>query len=404
MFSLDNIYHTLYMNFFNETTVKDVSFYPFGSSDIADSNIASLFNLYHYNTVYQSSYIPMLFFYDQEPLQEKVINDLRIEYGISGFNWSGTESVKRMKILANSEKSLLKNEMCKYWLMEDWYYFFHGFAALDWYRDLQYYPKFDNNFSKVFICLNRLCTKDRSYRLTLISKISEKKLLDKGIISLCLEDIGSGTWQEELNDPYTKLSDKSQQLIRQEIGKINSSLIADQHKPPGWSSADFGHNVVKLHTSALWNVVTETVFYHDKLHLTEKIFKPIVTKRPFLLVAAPGNLKYLKEYGFKTFDKWIDESYDEEKDHDKRLDMVTHELAKLCKLTNNDLKIMHSEMQNILDHNFNHFFSDFKDMIVDEMVDNLHAIFARWNCNRLDGREYDISKINFSEIKQRLKK
>ena len=37
------------------------------------------------------------------------------------------------------------------------------------------------------------------------------------------------------------------------------------------------------------------------MHLTEKIFKPIVNKQPFMLLAAPDNLAYLKSYGFKTY-------------------------------------------------------------------------------------------------------
>jgi hypothetical protein len=74
--------------------------------------------------------------------------------------------------------------------------------------------------------------------------------------------------------------------------------------------------------SSLWNIVTETVFYDNKLHLTEKIFKPIVLKRPFVLVGAPGNLQYLKEYGFQTFDKWINEDYDNEIDPDIRIKKI----------------------------------------------------------------------------------
>ena len=75
---------------------------------------------------------------------------------------------------------------------------------------------------------------------------------------------------------------------------------------------------IELQQSALWNVVSETVFYHNKLHLTEKIFKPIVSKQPFMLLAAPGNLKYLKSYGFKTFDHLWSEDYDNEVHDEQR--------------------------------------------------------------------------------------
>jgi hypothetical protein len=38
-----------------------------------------------------------------------------------------------------------------------------------------------------------------------------------------------------------------------------------------------------------------------------------------MLLAAPGNLAYLKSYGFKTFDSVIDESYDTIQDNDLAL-------------------------------------------------------------------------------------
>lgn len=403
MFSLDNFYHTLYVNFFNNTTVKDVSFYPFGSTNVDTIHLGLYQNFYHLNKPFERITIPMVLFYDQEPIQENVIDKLRIDYGLAVKTDNFSDSNKRMRILANSEKSKAKDNACNYWGMEDWYYFFHGFAALDWYRDFQYIPKFDNSFNKVFICLNRLCTKDRSYRLTLVARLIEKNLLDKGKISLTLENIGTGTWKEEIQDPTSKLSETSKNLIVQQLSKLSGSLILDKILPPGYSSADSGADIFNLSKSVLWHVVTETVFYHDKKHLTEKIFRPIVTRRPFILVAAPGNLAYLKSYGFMTFDKWIDESYDLEQDHDRRLSMIVNEIEKLSKLPYNELVIMHKEMEEILDYNFNHFYGNFKSIIVDEMVDNLERIFARWNCNRVDGREYDISKINFSAIKQRLK-
>ena len=403
MFSLDNFYHTLYINFFNDTIARDVSFYPFGSTDIDTMSLGIYYNLYHAYKPFERINVPIVVFYDQEPIQESIIDKFRIVSGVGTKHDIWCDSIKRLRILANSEKSPAKDNACDYWLMEDWYYFFHGFAALDWYRDFQYAPKFDNSFSKVFICLNRLCTKDRSYRLTLVSKILSKNIQDKGLLSLALEDLGTGTWQEELKNPYTKLSTESKQLVEKYIGKLPGSLVVDKSTPPGHSSAESSPEVFNLYKTALWHVVTETVFYHDKLHLTEKIFKPIVSRRPFILVAAPGNLNYLKSYGFKTFDKWIDESYDLEKDHDKRLELIVNELEKLSLLPYNALVQMHAEMDEILDYNFNHFYGEFKNIIVDEMVNNLEAIFARWNNGRFDDREYDISNINFQEIKKRLK-
>jgi hypothetical protein len=109
-------------------------------------------------------------------------------------------------------------------------------------------------------------------------------------------------------------------------------------------------------------VVTETCFWETKKHLTEKIFKPIVAKQPFILLGCANNLEYLKSYGFKTFDAWWDESYDNIQDPIARLQAVVDQIENICKLDNETLQNTLVEMQSVLDHNYNLFYSqDFID-------------------------------------------
>jgi hypothetical protein len=152
------------------------------------------------------------------------------------------------------------------------------------------------------------------------------------------------------------------------------------------------------------HIVTETVFYDSKLHLTEKIFKPIVARRPFMLLAAPHNLEYLRSYGFKTFGRWIDESYDTEVDNEKRIDMVVTELQKLAELSQSDLNKMYMEMQEILDFNFQWFYTGFKQKIVEELVDNFEIAIKQYNLNKSKNADnyLDVSVINFDAVKKRL--
>lgn len=334
-------------------------------------------------------------FYDQEPIFVKVTDQLIAD------NQLGTGR-KRISILANSEYSEVKRSICKEYHLSDWYYFYHGFAALDWYRDYQYLSEVECQYKKVFMSLNRLVTNDRSYRLALVSLLLEKNLIDQGIVSLHLVDQGWGNWVDELKNPETKLSPYQIEFVKKHIGLLDGSIIADTDSPRGSLSSAAGRDELEFNQSALWHIVSETVFYYDKLHLTEKIFKPIVSKRPFILVAAPGNLAYLKKYGFRTFDQWIDESYDDEKDHQRRLEKITVEIEKLCKLSPADLKKMHLEMREILEFNFNHFYGDFKNIIVRELLDNFKGIAGQWNNGRIDGRDIDLSLLNFHTIEKRL--
>jgi hypothetical protein len=331
-----------------------------------------------------NGYKNQCFFYDQEPLNINTVQ-LCVEKHLP------LRLIKDKSIIfATSEHSSLVDEACLTTGFKKWYYFFHGFAALDWYRDYQYIPIVENHFTKVFISFNRLVTKDRSYRLNFVSQLYEKDLLKFGNVSLILRDNGMGTWQEELADPNTRLSSTAQERVQQVLNGMGNGLTIDVDNPPGHASANAGSVELSMYQSALWHVVTETVFYDNKQHLTEKVFKPIVARRPFMLMGAVGNLAYLKSYGFKTFDRWIDESYDSEADPDKRIEMIVGELEKLCSLSMPALEQMHKEMQDILEFNFNHLYGEFKNIIVDELVDNFKQV---------SGTDADLSKV-----KQLLKK
>lgn len=311
-----------------------------------------------------------------------------------------------IQLFANSEKSPLK----KQWIKNnpptlDWYFFFHGFAALDWFRDFEYVQNVcDYPISKVFICLNHIIDNNRSYRLLLISLLKEHKLLNSAIISAPL--LTQDLIKKETFSDITRLSKQGKMHIMQNLYPTASPIILKEKIHDTWdkntvynfASAD----IPDFFYHALWNIVTETNFYDEKLHLTEKIFKPIVIKRPFILVSSPGNLEYLKSYGFKTFDRWIDESYDCEPDHDIRLKLITNEIKKLCQMSDNDLIQMHQEMTDILEYNHHHFYNDFKKIIVNELVDNFEACTKIYNLSLSERFRLPTELVNFDRVKQML--
>lgn len=88
--------------------------------------------------------------------------------------------------------------------------------------------------------------------------------------------------------------------------------------------------------------------------LSEKTFKPITQMQPFVLYAQPGGLKLLKSYGYKTFDRWWDESYDDETDRIKRLTKIVSLFEKINNMTHKQLADMLFEMLPVLEHNRAH--------------------------------------------------
>ena len=287
--------------------------------------------------------------------------------------------------LVTSEKSKMAINMANTHGIHLLYYFFHGFAAIDWFRG--YYAMNHNKqivkeYAYDFISMNRLIITDRSYRCYLVSKFAEMDLLKNGLVSFGM----CGDWRDEVQSIDTKLSPSAVSHINEHLPKIRTPIIIDREDVPGYVSADIPRQI----DDSFWHIVSETVFYYNKLHLTEKIFKPIVSKQPFMLIGAAGNLEYLKSYGFRTFSSIIDESYDRKVNPDTRIEMVVGQLKWYCDLSEKDKLDVMREIEPIVEYNFHHFYGEFKHIITTELIDNCKDLFKK--------TDYDDSNIVYSDI------
>lgn len=104
------------------------------------------------------------------------------------------------------------------------------------------------------------------------------------------------------------------------------------------------------------SIVLETVY--DRIHLTEKTLRPLACGHPFLLLNGAGALEKIREYGFETFQPYINESYDKEPDPVKRMDMVLTEMNRINSSSAKYQQWIWDGCQQIADHNKRVFFDD----------------------------------------------
>ncbi len=380
MLQIDHVYEFLYQELFKDF---ELWYLPNGVPKSINVNMSDISIFTQKENADRK-----ILFYDQEPF----IHQLSHPY-IKLFSNSNDP---RSKILVTSEYS---NDLPDNFTIL--YYFFHGFAALDWYRGyyaINYNKSVVKPYTYDFISFNRIITDDRSYRIYFVSKLKELSLLDRGQVSFNVTDNLFDDWIDEVTDTNTKLSDSSKLHIKKHMADIDK-LIIDSSKIYGSASASIPRTIDSwmnpnfnkpVDIDSFWHVVAETVFYYNKIHLTEKIFKPIVSKQPFMLLAAPGNLAYLKLYGFKTFDSIIDESYDLIQDNDLRTEAVVRQLHWYCNLTPDEKTDIIRQLEPIIDYNFHHFYGEFKHIITRELLDNTKALFQSIG--------YDDSHINYDNI------
>ena len=122
-------------------------------------------------------------------------------------------------------------------------------------------------------------------------------------------------------------------------------------------------------------VVLETLFDDTRWHLTEKALRPIACGRSFLLMAAPGSLQYLRQYGFETFSGLLDESYDTIQNPRQRLQAVITEMSRVANLPQQEKIQLFVKLNQVAEHNKHHFFNNFFDRVKQEYISNIdHAI------------------------------
>ena len=128
-------------------------------------------------------------------------------------------------------------------------------------------------------------------------------------------------------------------------------------------------------------VATETVFNYPHSYISEKSFKGITSKRPFIILGAPRCLTVLKDLGYKTFGDYWDESYDSIADPADRMLAVYNLVNDICQKPIEELKDMLLGMQDILDYNFNHYTNSFDQQLIklNQDLDRIEDFFDKQN-------------------------
>ena len=317
---------------------------PFGRSDPD-----SILN-YGWDDIPEHNYT---FFFDQEPINlnihmatfDQVNNFSNADIN---YNYPGGGSV-----VTSEQNSDNVDFICNKYGWKSYYYFFHGWAALDWYRGYDktflITPIKERNPTRTFIAPNRIIAGERKHRLEMLYHIFKLGMADNHIScpAVCpVEHISVVDAAGPLLDIYPDIQDvfRAQQL------PIDFEGETDHPMHSCWLS------LFDQAADSLLYLVTETVATGRRHHLTEKTFKPIALGMPFVLVATQGSLEYLRSYGFKTFGHVWDETYDTIADPHQRIIAVAGLLKSLCDLSVTERIALFRLCRETIQHNWDHFY------------------------------------------------
>lgn len=213
------------------------------------------------------------------------------------------------------------------------------------------------NYKKKFINFNR---RWRLHRPLMITLLHDRNLLEKGYVSLGVSDSPQDTWKSRWSELTGYYSDSPKILeILKRNEKIKDSLpmyLDTEDLVTNRAEQTASTNDYYLNT--YFSVVNETTYhtapgYDGVPFLSEKTFKCIAMKHPFLIVTVPNTLQYLKQLGYKTFENLIDETYDTVADDAARALTIIEEVERLCNLDRHKLTYFLIESRKICDYNYN---------------------------------------------------
>ena len=223
-----------------------------------------------------------------------------------------------------------------------------------------------DNKKKHFCCLNN---KPRWHRLKVLEYLHDNNLLQHGSCSFVFNDDAKNILKDNFNREdlvkYIPMCRDGWNTCKDIKMPSNMKYIQDVPELDSYFS---------YFNETCFDVITETIFnsndwFHTKhglqenywhnIFFTEKTWRSVLFKRPFVLLGGAGSLETLRQHGFKTFDILFNEDYDTITDPEKRLssamDSVNNVIEKYSVSQLQDF-INSKDMQSILNHNYENLF------------------------------------------------
>jgi hypothetical protein len=274
-------------------------------------------------------------------------------------------------LVTSERNSKNVEDVCEKFKWQPLYYFFHGWAALDWYRG--YDRSFlipaikDRKITRTFIAPNRIVAGERQHRLEMLYYIFKNSMINNHISCPAICPAENISIHDAIKPLVVKYPDIQEVFAKQSL-PINFTGETDHPMHSCWLS------LFDEAAESLLYLVTETMYTGRRHHLTEKTFKPIALGMPFVIVGTQGSLEYLRSYGFRTFEGIWDESYDQAEDS-MRIERIVSLLRSLDELSPCAKQQLFDQAQEVIEHNWNHFYrGGFEKILWHELQEMLNGI------------------------------
>lgn len=258
--------------------------------------------------------------------------------------------ISELDQITNQDIKLILNSVCEYKIDHPHIHFLDYFLVKTFIRIINdghpANPSWNHSASKALYLMGKA---EKIHRVGLMSKLYENKLLDKLEWSFYTEK-GITDYCRNILKHYSDYNFKKflNTCVR-DLDPIDKKMMFSTSHYGG-----FPYNVGLYENSCL-SIISETEFHCVPAgyeFMTEKTWRTIANRHPFVMASSPGTLAKLKSFGFRTFENYMIEC-----DYDQIVD----DWARLQAIVENVKYFMNTFQQNIdnialdVEHNFQLF-------------------------------------------------
>ena len=226
----------------------------------------------------------------------------------------------------------------------------------------------------------------RLHRIYLLAELLEAGLFNEGLNSFDITK--RKTLLQDNNFKYAiNMYDKELLQTAQYIFNTKTQIIDID------TTNNLASNInIHMHESTFVDIVTETIVDPNSLFISEKLWKPIMIGKPFIVLGSNGMLSKLKEMGYKTYDKWFDETYDNTNTLNEKIKIIIKNINSYKDKSIDELRYIRKQMSETCKYNQLHFKTLVKDKYYDKefrivgssnsatkpVLDILNSIYNNW--------------------------
>lgn len=234
---------------------------------------------------------------------------------------------------------------------------------------------------KIYTCLNRVL---RPHRVEFLNRMLAANLINDNCYYSFYDGSATNGGLDTLLHIFTQHYPDNVTHIVNNIEFVKTLRLNTD--PNRTNPADLRLEDFHLFLDSYFSVIPETGYYNpatlvytyepleDCVFFSEKTYKSLLLKQPFILLARKGSLAELRRRGFKTFSPMIDETYDTIENDQERMDAIVEEVARLSKQSEHEWEQWVIKMRDIVEYNFNHLHSQTSYVMDKDLIGRLNII------------------------------